>query len=560
MRQTGGDALARQLVAEGISHVFGVPGVQLDWAVDGLRKVSDDLRFIVPRHEQATSYMADGYARTRGDVGVCMVVPGPGLLNAMAGLSTAYACNSRVLCICGDIYSQGVGKRYGLLHEVNNQTQILGAVTKWQARANKPEDVPVTISQAMHEARSGRPLPVGIEISHDVLQGSGEIPLAPKAKAAEPAAPDGATVARAAEIIASSKLPVIYVGGGALASKASGALRALAERIQAPVVLGENGRGAISDRHPLALNALAGRAVFAHADTVIVVGSRFVDTAMGRPAWPSEAARYIFINLDPSSWAPPRRADVTIQADCRIGLEALERAVAPRPALAVDLNSVRRWAQEQMVGIEPQGSWVRALREAIPDDGILVNELTQVGYFARLAYPVYEANTFITPGYQGTLGYGFPTAIGAAIGSPDKMVVSINGDGGFGWNVQELATARKYNANVAIIVFNDGHFGNVRTMQQDQFGQEFGVDLLNPHFDRLASAYEIPYVRADQPHELLSALRDHRERRGPTLIEARVLPMPSPWHLLRLIPPPFARGTKPGPNPLGEPAPSGAAS
>ena len=555
MQQTGGDALARQLVAEGVTHVFGVPGVQLDWAVDGLRKVAGDISYVVARHEQATSYMADGYARTTGRVGVCMVVPGPGLLNAMAGLSTAYACNSRVLCIAGDIHSQSVGKGLGLLHEVNKQSEILGAVTKWQTRANKPEDVAGTINRAMREVRNGRPQPVGVEVSHDVLQGTDEIPLIAAATIAVPLPPNSAAIARAAEIIASSKLPVIYVGGGALASGSSAALAALAERIQAPVVMGENGRGAISDRHALALDSLAGRAVFAHADTVIVVGSRFVDTAVGRPTWPSDAARYIYINLDPTAWAPPRRADVGIEADCRAGLEALERAVAARPSLAIDLPAVRRWSVEQMAGIEPQGGWVRALREAIPDDGILVNELTQVGYFARLAYPVYEANTFITPGYQGTLGYGFPTAIGVAIGSPDKMVVSINGDGGFGWNIQELATARKYNANLAIVVFNDGHFGNVRKMQQDQFGTEFGVDLLNPHFDRLASAYDIPYVRADQPDELRKALHEHRQRGGPTLIEARVGAMPSPWHLLRLIPPPFARGPKSPPNPLGEPGP-----
>lgn len=546
MHQTGGDALARQLVAEGIRTVFGVPGVQLDWAVDGLRKVSNDLRYVVPRHEQATSYMADGYARVTGEIGVCMVVPGPGLLNAMAGLSTAYACNSPVLCISGDIYSAAVGKGLGLLHEVREQTAILAAVTKWQGRAERPESVPGLVREAVGRLRSGRPLPVGIEISHDVLSAKGEVPLAPVDRASAPPDPAPGIIARAAETIAASRLPLIYVGGGVLASKASAALAAFAERIQAPVVMGENGRGAISDRHPLALDTLAGRAVFPHADLVMVVGSRFVDTSMGRPAWPSDSSRYIYINLDPSAWAAPRRADVAIEADCRIGLEALSRAVDARPKLDIDLGAVRAWAADQTAEIEPQGAWVRALRRAIPEDGILVNELTQVGYFARLAYPVYEPNTLITPGYQGTLGYGFPTSLGAAIGRPDKMVVSINGDGGFGWGMQELATARKYDVNVAVVIFNDGHFGNVRKLQQDQFGESFGVELTNPHFDRLASAFDIPYVRADYPDELERALRDHAGRGGPTLIEARVGPMPSPWHLLRLVPPPFAGGTRAG--------------
>lgn len=251
---------------------------------------------------------------------------------------------------------------------------------------------------------------------------------------------------------------------------ASAALATLAEKLQAPVVMGENGRGALSDRHPFALNSLEGRAVFAHADLAIVVGSRFVETALGRPAWPSEHMNYIYINVDAASWAAPRRADVAIQADCRLALEALTATISTRRPLSLALPAVRDWALEQMREIEPQGAWVRSLRRAIPDDGILINELTQVGYYARLAYPVYQPGTFITPGYQGTLGYGFPTALGVAVGNPGRAVVSINGDGGFGWGMQELSTARKYDLNVAIVVFNDGHFGNVRKMQQDQFG------------------------------------------------------------------------------------------
>lgn len=210
-----------------------------------------------------------------------------------------------------------------------------------------------------------------------------------------------------------------------------------------------------------------------------------------------------------------------------------------------------------MADIEPQGAWVRALRRAIPDDGILVNELTQVGYFARLAYPVHAPRTFIGPGYQGTLGYGFPTALGAAAGNPDKAVVSINGDGGFGWGMQELATARKYGLNIAIVVFNDGHFGNVRTLQEGQFGTAFGVELVNPDYRTLAAAFAIPYRSADTPEALEAALKDNFAAGGPMLIEAQVGRMPSPWHLLRLVPPPFVAGRAVPPNPLGAPPAQG---
>ncbi|ANV99614.1 thiamine pyrophosphate-dependent enzyme [Bradyrhizobium icense] len=552
-RQTGGDALACQLAREGVEVVFGVPGVQLDWAIDGLRKAADRITFVATRHEQSTSYMADGYARASGKIGVCLVVPGPGVLNAMAGLSTAYACNSRVLCIAGDIYSPAVGRGLGLLHEVRDQTSILSSVTKWQGRAERAEEVPRIVSEAFAQLRGYEPKPVAVEISHDVLSSVAEVPAQEPDFTSRPLAPLPDQIERAARLLAGSRSPAIYTGGGALAAKASDALAAFAERIQAPVIMGENGRGAVSDRHPLALNALEGRAVLPHCDLVLVVGSRFVDTAMGRPAWPSDAARYVYINIDPGVAAPPRRADLFVQGDCRLTLESLERAVPQRPALKMNLAAVRQWAAEQMREIEPQGAWLRALRRAIPDDGILVNELTQVGYFARIAYPVYHPNTFITPGYQGTLGYGFPTALGAALGSKGRLVVSINGDGGFGWNLQELATARKYNIPLAIVVFNDGHFGNVRRMQLDQFGHEYATALVNPHFDRLASAFEIPYVAAADPAHLERALREHRERGGPTLIEAHVEAMPSPWHLLRLMRPPFAADRPAPANPLGEP-------
>jgi acetolactate synthase-1/2/3 large subunit len=540
MKQTGGDALARQLALEGVTDVFGVPGVQLDWAVDGLRKMQDKIRYLVARHEQAASYMADGYARSRNGIGVCMVVPGPGLLNAMAGLATAYACNSRVLCISGDIHSSAVGKGLGLLHEVRGQSEILSTVTKWNGRASRAEDIPALVRQAFHQLKSGIPQPVGIEISHDLLSTAADIPLVDPADATGADRLPAAEIERAAELLSACNFPVLYVGGGAIASGASLELQALAEKLQMPVVMSENGKGAISDRHPLAFNTLEGRDLFPLADVVLVVGSRFVETAMGKPAWPPDDKTYIFVNLDEDVLGAPRRVDIAIKADCRAALAALEAACSKRKPGNADFERLRASARDQMSRIEPQGAWVRALRAGIPDDGVLVNELTQVGYFARLAYPVYQPHTFLTPGYQGTLGYGFPTALGVAAADPRRMVVSINGDGGFGWGLQELSTARKYDLNVAIVVFNDGHFGNVRKMQQDQFGEAFGVELCNPRYDRLAAAFEIPYKSAEAPSDLERFLVERPSNPGPVLIEAKVGPMPSPWHLLRLVPPPFA--------------------
>jgi acetolactate synthase I/II/III large subunit len=555
MQLTGGQALARQLVQEGITDVFGVPGVQIDWAVDGLREVSDRVRYLVTRHEQAASYMADGYARTTGRIGVCMVVPGPGLLNAMAGLATAYACNSRVLAIVGNIHSPAIGKGYGVLHEVRNQSAILGCVTKWQAQVAKPAEVSALVRAAVRELHSARPQPVGLEIAPDILSASADCTLIdPPAHEDGRMRPDPAAIERAAALMATSRFPVIYAGGGVLAAGATAALQVLAERLSAPVVLSENGRGALSDRHPLALNALGGRAVFAHADVVLVVGSRFADTMFGLPSWQAPGIQYVWLNVDPAAWNAPRSAAVGIAGDARLGLEALAAALPRRQGgRDVDLDKVRAWASEQASVAEPQMSYIRALRAAIPDDGVLVNELTQIGYLARSMYPVYQPGTFVNPGYQGTLGYGFPTALGVAAGNPGRAVVSINGDGGFGWAMQELATMRKYELNVAVVVFADGQFGNVRRFQEDQFGATYEVDLRNPAFDRLAAAFDVPFGRASSPDALEHMLRCAVRDRAPILIEAPVGPMPSPWGLMRLQARPGAANSGP-PNPLGEPA------
>jgi acetolactate synthase-1/2/3 large subunit len=555
MQLTGGQALARQLVLEGVTDLFGIPGVQLDWAVDGLRQVSNRIRYMVPRHEQAASYMADGYARTTGRIGACMVVPGPGLLNAMSGLATAYACNSKVLAIVGNIHSGAIGKGYGLLHEVRNQSAILGCVTKWQAQATTPAEIALRVREAVKELHRGRPQPVGLEIAPDVLSATGEVRLIdPPDDDEGRLRPDPAAIDKAAALIAGSRFPVIYAGGGVLAAGASAALQALAERLCAPVVLSENGRGAMSDRHPLTLNSLGGRAVFAHADVALIVGSRFADTMLGVPSWPADGIEYVWLNVDPAAWGPPRSAQVGIEGDARLGLEALAAALPRRaPERDIDLAKVRDWAADQARVAEPQMSYIRALRAAIPDDGILVSELTQIGYLARSMYPVYQPGTFVTPGYQGTLGYGFPTALGAAAGNPGRAVVSINGDGGFGWAMQELATLRKYNLGVAVVVFADGYFGNVRRFQEDLFGHSYEVDLQNPDFERLAAAFDVPFARAPTPDALRLVLGRAARDRAPILIEASVGPMPSPWSLMRLQARPGAAHAGP-PNPLGEPA------
>lgn len=551
---TGGQALVSSLIANQVEDLFLIPGIQLDWAVDALRQRSDAVRLFIPRHEQTTTYMADGYYRATGKVGAAMVVPGPGALNAGAGLATAYASNSKVLFITGQIHSTGVGKGCGLLHEIKDQTGYVRGLTKWNHMVTSPADIVPSINEAFAQLQRGRPRPVGVEVPHDFLSSQVAAQQAPAANASpEPVADQTPLLDQAATLLNQARFPVLYVGGGVFPGNASGDLQKLAEKLGAPVVMSDNGRGAVSDRHPLAMNALAGRAVFEHADVVLVVGSRFVDVLTPTPSWPAGRTRFIHINIDAEDLGAPRSPEVAIAADAAAALPLLTDRVTRRTVLSTeDALRVKAWAQAQIDQIEPQASYVRALRAAMPEDGIFVNELTQVGYLARIAFPVYAPRTYIGPGYQGTLGYGFPVALGAAVGAKGRRVVSVTGDGGFGWNMQELATAQRYKLPVTLVVFNDGHYGNVRAIQKREFGAEVGVDLANPDFGLLARAFGVAFESVDNPEALGAAVKQANTHEGPVMIEVKIGVVPSPWHLLRLQPMKGMTGPAAPANPLGE--------
>jgi acetolactate synthase-1/2/3 large subunit len=553
VKVTGGQLLAASLAGHGVDALFLIPGIQLDWAVDALRQQEERITLFVPRHEQSTTYMADGYYRVARRPGVAMVVPGPGVRNAAAGLATAYSANSKVLFIAGQIHSSAIGSGLGLLHEIRDQTATIGSLTKWNRCVSSPADITRAIDQAFDEMNSGRPRPAGIEISHDLLSATTEGPPAHARHLASShdLSLDTQALERAAAIIDRARFPIVFAGGGVLASHAMDHLRRFAEKLSAPVVMSDNGRGGISDRHPLAMSTLAGRTLFEHADAVVVVGSRFIDSMSPTTSWPSSGLNYVYVNVDRADFAAPRVPMVALHADAAAALDALCALVKPRVVLtAQQAAQVRHWAQQQIDGVAPQIEYIRAMRDALPEEGIFVNELTQVGYLARLAFPVYEPYTFISPGYQGTLGYGFPTALGAAVAARGRRVLSITGDGGFGWNLQELATARKYSLPVTLVVFNDGYYGNVRGIQRRVFGAEVAVSLQNPDFMLLARAFGVPGVRVETPTALGAEIRASLKEQGPVLIEVAVGEMPSPWHLLRLKPMEGLKLPPAPPNPL----------
>ncbi|MBV9546776.1 MAG: thiamine pyrophosphate-binding protein [Chloroflexi bacterium] len=541
---TGGQALAEQLAREGVRDVFGVPGVQLDYAVDGLARVSDRVEYRNTRHEQAASYMADGYARTTGTPGVCLVVPGPGVLNAAAGVATALACSSRVLCIAGQIPSSTIGRGLGMLHEIPDQSKILGALTRWSALATSPAEVPLLVHEAIRQLYAGRPGPVALEVPPDVLQATGDVTLLDAAPHESRLSPDPLALQRAADLLARAERPLLYAGGGVAAGDASEHLRALAERLQAPVMMSTNGRGALDDRHPLALTSLSGRALLTEADVVLAVGSRFLFGQEQMRIAPD--AHLILLNAEPRDLGAPRTPHVALHADAALGLAALTSELDGTQTRATwaDLAMLREWAEDQLRTVQPQYGWVAALRSALPEDGIVVNEFTQVGYMAQVAFPVYAPRSYVAPGYQGSLGYGFPTALGVKVAHPGRAVLSIAGDGGFGWGLQELSTARKFDIGLVTVVFSDGAYGNVRRSQVEQFdGRVHGSELVNPDFVALAESFGVRGARATTPQELEGVLRETLgdPSTSPLLVEVPVGVMPNPFRTLRASAPPRVR-------------------
>nr|WP_274637644.1 thiamine pyrophosphate-dependent enzyme [Microbacterium bovistercoris] len=529
---TGGDLLAESLMAQGVDTIFGIPGVQLDAAADALYARSDRIRFICARNEQATTYMADGYARSTGRAGVAMVVPGPGVLNALSGIATGYSANSRTLLIAGQIDSDAIGKGLGALHEIPDQTGILRTLTKWTGSARNADEIPGLVAEAFRQLTSGRPRPVALEVPPDTLAAFSAAAPASAIEAA-PTAPDEHSIRAAAQLLHAARRPLIVVGGGVIAADATAALREVAELLEAPVLMTENGRGALDARHRLAFDGLALRAFRGEADLVLAIGTRFVST-FGTQV-DTGGAPVILMNAEPADLDGPRQATQRVLSDARLGLEALaaELGHPSREDRSGEFGAVRSWLDAQFADIAPQREYLGVIREALPEDGVFVSEFTQVGYAASACYPAYQPRTYIGPGYQGTLGYGFATALGVKAADPQRAVVSVSGDGGFSWTLQELSTMKRYGLGLVSIVFHDGYYGNVRRIQKNRYGARyFATDLTNPDYPALARAFGVETATAHDPSSLGAVLADAVTANEPILIDVPVGEFPSPWHLI----------------------------
>ena len=536
VKLSGGEALAKSLVGEGVEVVFGIPGIQIYGIVSAIRD-EPGIRMITTRHEQATTYMADGYARASGKPGVALVVPGVGLYNAASGLTNAYSRSTQVLLIAGQIPRGAIGKNLGAVHEIADQTGAVRSVTKWQGQASRPREVPTAVSEAFREMRAGRPRPALLEMPPEVGVEREEVELRSPVHIPR-IVPNREALQKAAQVVAKSRLPLIYAGGGVARSDAEAALVSLAETTNIPVITSSGGKGVIPDRHPLSygscfsprgerqeMNQLYG--VMQSADVVIGIGARF---SLGYPA--SEMSTLVNINIDDTELARHHPNTIPLHGDARATIEALlphlvQAGAGDRPSPAEAVSAARKLIAYYDIRIkEPQYPVLEAIRRGVPEDAFVVWDVTQFGYYARTHWQVNHPKTYIDSGYSFNLGYAFPTALGVKVASPDRPVVCMTGDGGFMFNSSELSTAVRYGINVVTVVFNNDSYGNVARDLDEAFGGAYGTDLHNPDFVKFAESFGAVGMRADDPMELERLIPLALERQAPVIIDVPFGEMP----------------------------------
>ena len=433
---TGGAAIVEAARANGMTTIFGVPGVQTYPLFDALH--GTDVELIVPRHEQAAAYMAMGYAKSTGRTGVFTVVPGPGVLNAAAALCTAMGNCAPLICLTGQVPSSFLGRGRGHLHELADQAATLRTLIKDAWRIDSASDASRLVNKAFRDAAGGRPGPIAVEMCWDTMAAQADAVIEPAEGALPEPVVDSQALDAAIRLLAAAKKPMIMCGAGA--QHAPKEVELLAETLQAPVTAFRSGRGIVPEDHALGIASVAARELWDEVDVLIGVGSRL---EMPYMRW-GDSMRYerkpkgpklIRIDIDPAEMQR-LEPDVAIVADsataCRLLAERLRSHVAPDRARVAEIAAAKRVADAATDRIQPQAAFLRAIRAVLPRDGILVPELSQVGFATYTgAFPVLAPRTYISEGFQGTLGFGFPTALGAKVANRGKAGRVDNG----GWRL-----------------------------------------------------------------------------------------------------------------------------
>jgi acetolactate synthase-1/2/3 large subunit len=535
MERTGGEMVVEALRAEGVRHVFGIPGVHNLAVYDALLRQSA-ITHVLARHEQGAAFMADGYARASGQPGVVLVTTGPGATNTLTPLVEAYASSIPVVVIMSDIAAPLVGKDLGALHEVPNQIDCFRPVCRLAEAVTELRDVPATIAGGFDLLRSGRPGPVAISIPNDLLAARGDVPVRPGGGGRSPC--HVAETAEAARRLRAAARPLIIAGGGVVAAGAEAELRALARRLGAPVITTVMGRGAISERDPLwhgvLPNKRATEPALRAADVVFAVGCRFAHRStqgllLNLSFAPEQTL--IHLDLDPSVIGRLFKPQQALVGDARDGLTRILAALG-------DGRATSGWDRAWLGGLRGAASplytpavagFMDTLRGALPDDAIVVSDQTGVNYWMEWRLPVYAPRTFLYPIGSATLGYGLPAAIGAQVAHPTRPVVAVVGDGGLLFSLGELAPAVKYHLPVVVVLMNDDRYGAIKWLQEKMFDGRWGeTDLANPDFVALAHAFGARAERLPDVAALPAALATALAADGPTLLELR-LDLEPPW-------------------------------
>ena len=519
----------------GIDTLFCIPGIQND---DFFNELVDarDIRPIVCRHEQGASLMAMGASQATGKPSAFCVVPGPGMLNASAGMNSAYWAGGRVLALIGAIPHAMKGQHTGVLHDLPNPTLVLEQLTKHAGYVSGGDVAAEEINAALSALMANEARPVSLEVPVDVwgteADGIVDLPV----RTVPPLNPDQISAAAAA--LAKAERPLIVVGGGAY--EASAEITALAEMLQAPVTTRRQGHGVVDSRHELWVPLPVGREFWAEADVVIAIGTRLEFPLH----WGTDDDMTVIqVNIDQTELDRRNIGALGVHGDAAHAVVALMDAIAPQNKKrtgVVELVAERlaHFNATVAVELEPQRLQLEAIRDVLPDDGVIVEDVTQIGFAAHLMFEFRHPRSFLTTSTAGSLGAGVAHAIGAQAALPGRNVLGIVGDGGFLFSATELATAVQHNIPVTIIVYDNASYGNVKRIQQLRFGHDRTIasDLRNPDFVMFGESFGMHTQRADDPQALRSALSDAFAHDGPSLIVAKMGEMPNPWPYLRMTP------------------------
>ena len=535
--RTGGEWVVAALRAEGVRHVFGIPGVHNLPVYDALLR-QRGIAHVLARHEAGAAFMADGYARASGEPGVVIVTTGPGATNTLTPLAESYSGSVPVLVVMSDVATDLLGRDLGGLHEVPNQIECFRPVSRWSETIREGPAIATSIAGAFHLLRTGRPGPIALSVPNDLLFAKSEgVVRTGRAGRRPPCHVND--IAQAVPMLAEARRPLLIAGGGVISAGATAELQALARRLDAPVITTVMGRGAVSERDPrwhgVLPNRRATEAVIREADVVFAIGCRFAARStrglgLNLSFGPGQAL--IHLDLDPTVIGRMFEPRLGIVGDARDGLARLVDALGPGAASSdwerAGLARLRSAASPRYTA--EVAELIATLRAALPDDGIVVNDQTGINYWMEWHFPVLRPRTFLYPVGSATLGYGVPAAIGAQIACPGRPVISVVGDGGFMFSVNELATAVKYRLPVVFLVLNDGRYGAIKWLQETMFGTWGEAELANPDFPALARAFGARGERMPSIAALAKALPSALATEGPTLLELPIAIDP-PWEL-----------------------------